>query len=73
MVTCLGLIQDSFISWNCFSKFNEIARNNEVARNNEIAGITKCKNQDFLYELREIAFAHQCEMISNFVQFLIET
>ena len=49
-----GLILDSYIPWNCFLKFNEILR------------ITKCaKNQDFLRYLHQIAFAHQCEIISK--------
>ena len=38
----IGLILDSFISWNCFSEFNEIARNNKIAQNSKKAGITKC-------------------------------
>ena len=28
----VGLILDSFISWNCFSKFNRKVRNNEIAK-----------------------------------------
>ena len=36
-------------------------RNNEIAGNNEIR-----KYQDFLQNLREIVFAHQCAKTSNF-------
>ena len=32
-----------------------------------------CKKQDFLYNLRKIAFAHQCEFYQNFAQFLLKT
>ena len=57
--TGIGLTLDSFISWNCFSKFNEIGRNNEIARNNERVEKNEIrKNQDFVQNLREIAFAH---------------
>ena len=60
----IDLTLDSFISWNCFSKFNEIGRNNEIARNNERAENNEIrKNQDFVQNWREIAFAHQCEII----------
>ena len=47
--------------------FLEISRNNETARNNEIAGYNEIrKYQDFLQNLREIAFAHQCAKTSKF-------
>ena len=68
----IDLTLDSFISWNCFSKFNEIGRNNEIARNNERAENNEIrKNQDFVQNLREIAFAHQCEIISKLCAILI--
>ena len=75
--TGIGLTLDSFIFWNCFSKFNEIGRNNEIGLNNEIGQNNEIgrnnniarnneraekneirKNQDFVPNLREIAFAH---------------
>jgi len=31
------------------------------------------KNQDFLHNLRAIAFAHQCEIISKGIEFLPQT
>ena len=58
---------DLIISWNCFSKFNEIDRNNERAENKEIR-----KNQDFVQNLRRIAFAHQYEIISKFRAIFIQ-
>ena len=58
---------NSLISWNCFSKFNIIAQNKETGRKNEIAVNNEIlKNHDFLHNVCEIAFAHQCEIMSKF-------
>ena len=58
---------NSLISRNCFSKFNKIAQNKETGRKNEIAVNNEIlKNHDFLHNLCEIAFAHQCEKMSKF-------
>ena len=62
------MLATTFSNKICVEKRNsEIIRNNKIARNNEIAGNNEVhKWQDFLQNLREIVFAHQCAKTSNF-------
>ena len=60
----IGLILDSLIFWDCFSKFNEKAQNNEKQ---ELQNAQK--TTIFLHNFCETAFAHQCKIISKFCAF----
>ena len=51
----------------CYDKHVLKKQNNEIARNNEIGGNSEMRKfQDFLQNLHDIAFAHQCAKTSKF-------